>query len=94
MRIYVGNLAHEVTDTELSEAFAAHGTVASAKVIVDRDSGQSRGFGFVEIEDKAAAEAAIGALNGQDFHGRSLAVNEARERTDRAGNRGGESRRW
>ncbi|MEX2081794.1 MAG: RNA-binding protein, partial [Dehalococcoidia bacterium] len=62
MRIYVGNLAHEVTDTELSEAFAAHGTVASAKVIVDRDSGQSRGFGFVEIEDKAAAEAAIGAL--------------------------------
>ena len=79
MRIYVGSLAISVTNDSLRAAFAAHGEVSSADVITDRDTGQSRGFGFVEMDDSAAA-AATEALDGTDFGGRTLRVNEARER--------------
>ena len=81
MNIYVGNLAYSTTDSSLEEAFGAHGTVESAKVIIDRDSGRSRGFGFVEMPNDEEAKAAIEALNGSDMDGRALNVNEARPRT-------------
>ncbi|MBN1269032.1 MAG: RNA-binding protein [Kiritimatiellae bacterium] len=80
--IYVGNLAFGTTESELSELFGKHGKVASAKIIMDRETGKSRGFGFVEMDD-AGAGAAIAALNGYDLGGRSLRVNEARERPPR-----------
>ena len=91
MNIYVGNLAREVTEEELREAFEAFGQVESAKIIMDRYSGVSRGFGFVEMPTKADAEAAIAELNGKELKGRTLSVNEARPRTE--GPRGG-GRRW
>ena len=80
MNIYVGNLPFEVTEDQLHVAFTQHGEVASARVITDRMTGRSRGFGFVEMPNNDEAEAAIRALNGQDFHGRPLTVNEARPR--------------
>jgi cold-inducible RNA-binding protein len=80
MNIYAGNLSYDVTEEELREAFAAHGEVASAKIITDRDTGRSKGFGFVEMPDREQAEAAIAALDGQELHGRALRVNEARAR--------------
>ena len=86
MNIYVGNLAWEVGEEQLREAFAAHGEVASARVITDRDTGRSRGFGFVEMPNDDEARTAIAALNGTELGGRELKVNEARprrERTDR-----------
>jgi RNA recognition motif-containing protein len=83
MNIYVGNLAREVTDDDLREAFGAFGQVASARVIVDRYSGQSRGFGFVEMESRSEATAAIAGLNGKELNWRSLIVNEARPPTER-----------
>ena len=86
MRIYVGSLAESVTDETLRAAFAAYGEVASADVITDRYTGQSRGFGFVEIRDNEGAQQAIRALDGSDLNGRTLRVNEARPRTE---NRGG-----
>lgn len=89
MNIYVGNISFGVNDDELRELFAAHGQVDSAVVIKDRYSGESRGFGFVEMPNRAEAEAALAALNGQDFKGRALNVNEARPREDRRGGRGG-----
>lgn len=89
MRIYVGNLPFSVRDDELREMFAAHGEVASAAVIIDRETGRSRGFGFVEMPDRTSAEAAIEALNGQDMGGRPLTVNEARPREQRSGGFGG-----
>jgi RNA recognition motif-containing protein len=79
-KIYVGNLPFETTDEELGELFAKHGQVISAKVIADRESGRSRGFGFVEMEDGSAADEAIRSLDGSDLSGRSLRVNEAREK--------------
>jgi RNA recognition motif-containing protein len=82
MKLYVGGLAYSVKDTDLEAMFAEYGTVASAKVITDRDSGQSKGFGFVELEDDAA-KAAMAALNGKEVSGRSLMVNEARPQVDR-----------
>ncbi len=82
MNIFVGSLSHEVTDEDLLELFAAFGEVTSATVVKDKFSGQSRGFGFVEMSPKAAAIAAITALNGKEFKGRTLTVNEARPRTD------------
>ena len=88
MNIYVGNLSFEMTEEQLEGAFAAHGEVQSARIITDRYTGQSRGFGFVEMPDNAAAEAAIQALNGREVSGRPLTVNEARPREDR-GSRGG-----
>ncbi|PIE04415.1 MAG: RNA-binding protein [Spirochaetales bacterium] len=81
-KIYVGNLSYSVDDQELENLFSSHGTVVSAKVIVDRYDNRSKGFGFVEMEDEAAADAAIEALNGNDHMGRELKVSEARERRD------------
>lgn len=83
--LYIGNLAYAITDDDLREAFSAHGTVTSAKVIMDRETGRSRGFGFVEMAD--GGEAAIDAMNGADLKGRTITVNEARERKDRGGYR-------
>jgi cold-inducible RNA-binding protein len=78
MNIYVGNLPYGMSDAELQEAFAAHGTVSTAKVVMDRQTGRSRGFGFVEMENDSEAEAAIQALNGTELGGRKLVVNQAR----------------
>ena len=83
MNIYVGNLAYSVTDDELREAFAAFGDVSRASVIMDRDTGRSKGFGFVEMPDNAQAEAAINGLNEKELSGRPIRVNEAKPREDR-----------
>ncbi len=88
-RLYVGNLAYSVTDQSLQEAFAAFGTVSSAKVMMDRDSGRSKGFGFVEMASSEAGQAAIKGMNGQSIDGRALVVNEARPREERSGGGGG-----
>ena len=83
MNIYVGNLAYSVTDDELREAFSAFGEVSRASVIMDRDTGRSKGFGFVEMPDNTQAENAIKGLNDQPIGGRPVRVNEARPREDR-----------
>jgi RNA recognition motif-containing protein len=83
MKLYVGGLAYSVTDQELEALFAEHGKVTSAAIIKDRDSGQSKGFGFIEMADDAEAKAAMTALNGKDVSGRSIVVNEARPQEDR-----------
>ena len=88
-KLYVGNLDYGVTDSALEQMFAAHGTVESAQVIIDRDTGRSKGFGFVEMKTEQEARAAIAALNGAQSGGRSLIVNEAKPREDRGGGRGG-----
>src|SRR5438552_17163388 len=88
-KLYVGNLDYGVTDSDLEKMFAAHGTVESAQVIMDRDTGRSKGFGFVEMKSDQEAQAAIAALNGQQSGGRSLTVNEAKPREDRGGSRTG-----
>lgn len=91
-KLYVGGLAYSVTEQELETLFAEIGKVTSAAVIKDRDSGQSKGFGFVEMEDDAAAVKAIKELNGKELSGRSITVNEARPQEDRrsgGGNGGG-----
>jgi RNA recognition motif-containing protein len=84
-KLYVGNLAFTMTDDQLEQLFAAHGTVQSAQVIMDRDTGRSKGFGFVEMGSDAEAQAATAALNGQLIEGRNLTVNEARPKPDRGG---------
>lgn len=90
MNIYVGNLSYQTTEDELRKAFEDHGEVSSAAIIKDKYSGESKGFGFVEMSDNEKANAAISALNGADFSGRQLKVNEARPREDRGGGgRGG-----
>ena len=89
MRIYVGNLAYGVTDEDLEALFVAHGTVESAVVISDRDTGRSKGFGFVEMPTASEAETAIRSLNGNEQQGRTLTVNEARPRTESGGGGGG-----
>lgn len=89
MNIYVGNLSFETGDAELRAAFEAHGEVTSASVITDRDTGRSRGFGFVEMPSADQARAAIQALNGTELGGRTLNVNEARPRGDSRGGSGG-----
>lgn len=83
VNIYVGNLSRELTENELLKAFQAFGEVSSAKIIVDRDTGVSRGFGFVEMPNKEEAELAIKELNGKELKGRNLVVNEARPRRNR-----------
>ena len=88
-KLYVGNLSFRTTSEELRDAFAAVGTVESASVIEDRDTGRSRGFAFVEMATPEEAAAAIEQFNGKDFGGRNLTVNEAKPRTDRGGGRGG-----
>ena len=89
MNIYVGNLSFDETEDSLQAVFAAHGEVTSARIITDRETGRSRGFGFVEMSDQAQAQAAIAALNGTSVNGRELTVNEAKPREDRGGSRGG-----
>ena len=88
-KLYVGNLSYDVDSSELEQLFGAHGQVTSAQVINDRDTGRSKGFGFVEMANDDEAEAAIAALNGQQHNGRALTVNEARPREDRGGGGGG-----
>src|ERR1700683_4791944 len=88
-KLYVGNLAYGITDSDLEQMFAQHGTVQSAQVIMDRDTGRSKGFGFVEMGSGAAAKKAIDALNGVEKEGRALTVNEARPKTDGGGRGGG-----
>ncbi len=91
-KLYVGNLAYSVADSDLQQAFGEYGTVTSAKVMMDRESGRSKGFGFVEMGDDAQAQAAISGMNGQPFGGRNVVVNEARPmeaRPPRSGGGGG-----
>ena len=94
VKLYVGNLPYSTRDADLEELFAQYGTVVSTSVINDRDTGRSKGFAFVEVETKEAADAAIEALNGKDYGGRNIVVNEARPMGDRpprreGGNSGG-----
>src|SRR5437870_8573393 len=88
-KLYVGNLSYNVRDDDLQQAFAQYGTVSSAKVMMDRDTGRSKGFGFVEMGSDSEAQAAIRGLNGQSVDGRALVVNEARPKEDRPGGFGG-----
>ena len=94
MNIYVGNLSFETTEDQLREMFGAFGEVTSAAVITDKYTGESRGFGFVEMPTKDEAMAAVGGLNGQEFNGRNLNINEARPRNEGGGSggRGGSGR--
>src|SRR5215475_2069654 len=88
-KLYVGNLTYGVTDSALEQMFQPHGTVQSAQVIMDRDTGRSKGFGFVEMGSDQEAQAATAALNGKEVDGRALTVNEARPKTEGGGGRGG-----
>jgi len=91
-KLYVGNLSYSVSSADLEQIFAAHGTVQSAQVIEDRESGRSKGFGFVEMGSDEEAQAAISALNGQQHEGRALTVNEAKPKENRGGFGGGGGR--
>jgi RNA recognition motif-containing protein len=91
-KIYVGNLSFSVTEAKLRSLFEAYGSVASANIVTDRDSGQPRGFGFVEMANDAEAAKAINGMNGKDVEGRTLTVNEARPRAEGSG--GGGRKRW
>jgi RNA recognition motif-containing protein len=96
-KLYVGNLPFAATEEKLEKAFSAHGTVESVKLITDRDTGQSKGFAFVEMRTDAEANAAIAELNGTDFDGRAMKVSEAKPQTKRSGNgwgRSGDRGRW
>lgn len=88
-KLYVGNLPFTTTEESLADTFSAFGTVASVKIITDRDSGRSKGFGFVEMSADSEAQAAINKLNGQDFNGRAMTVNEAKPMAPRDNSRGG-----
>jgi len=99
LKLYVGGLPYATKEQELSDLFAQHGTVASAKIMMDKFTGQSRGFGFVEMSSNAEVQAAISALNGTQLGGRTLTVNEARPQESRGGfgggmNGGGRRDRW
>ena len=89
MNIYIGNLSYEVTEEDLQQAFEAFGQVESVNIIKDKFSGRSKGFGFVEMPDKANAQSAINELNGKELKGRTLNVNEARPRSESRSGRGG-----
>jgi len=91
-KLYVGNLSYNVRDDDLQQAFAQYGTVSSAKVMMDRDTGRSKGFGFVEMGSDPEAQAAINGMNGQTLDGRAIVVNEARPREERPGGFGGGNR--
>ena len=88
-KLYVGNLPYSVADSDLQRLFEAHGSVVSAQVIMDRDTGRSKGFGFVEMGSDSEAQAAIADMNGKEVDGRSLTVNEARPKPEGGGGRGG-----
>jgi RNA recognition motif-containing protein len=90
-KLYVGNLSYDVSSSDLEQMFSSHGTVDSATVIADRGTGQSKGFGFVEMSSNAEADAAIAALDGKEHGGRAIKVNEAKPRATGGGGRGG---RW
>ncbi len=90
-KLYVGNLPDSATEQDLSDKFAAYGTVESVKLITDRDTGRSRGFGFIEMASDAEAQAAIDSLNGTNYEGQSMKVNEARPQQKRSGSGGN---RW
>jgi cold-inducible RNA-binding protein len=92
MKLYVGNLSFDTTDSDLNTLFEPHGAVQSAQVIKDRDSGRSKGFGFVEMNNGDEARTAMAALNGQEVNGRALTVNEARPREERRGSPYGAAR--
>ena len=92
LKIYIGNLSFETTEDDLRDLFAENGQVDSVAIITDRDTGRSRGFGFVEMSDDGEARAAIEAVNGKELNGRTLTVNEARPRAPRSG--GGDRDRW
>lgn len=100
MNIYVGNLAYAVTESDLSEAFSEFGTVASAKIITDRETGRAKGFAFVEMANKSEGIKAIAQMNGKSLKDREIVVNEARPREERSDSRprggggGGGNRRW
>ena len=100
MNIFVGNLSYEVNEEDLKQTFSAHGAVTSASIIMDRATGRSRGFGFVEMANKAEGDAAIKALNLTELKGRAMTVNEARPRAERghsgggAGGGGSRRREW
>jgi len=89
MKLYVGNLSYDMTDAELTELFSPFGTVESARVVTDRFTGQSKGFGFVEMSNRSEGEKAIRELNGKESHKRALTVNEARPQAPRTGGPGG-----
>jgi RNA recognition motif-containing protein len=89
MNIYVGNLAYSATEDDLRSAFGAFGQVTSVKIVRDRETGRSRGFAFVEMEDGEGAQNAVAQMNGRDLSGRNLVVNEARPREQGGGSRGG-----
>ena len=92
MKLYVGNLSFQTSSEDLQQLFSQAGTVESASVVEDRETGRSRGFGFVEMSTNEEGQAAIQQFNGKDFNGRNLTVNEARPREDRGGSRGGGGR--
>ena len=89
MKLYVGNLSFQTGENDLNDLFSAHGTVDSCRIITDRDTGRSRGFGFVEMSSKAEGEAAIAELGGKEVDGRALTVNEAKPQEPRNGGGGG-----
>jgi RNA recognition motif-containing protein len=91
-KLYVGNLSYDTSESDLRKMFEEHGTVESAQIIMDRDTGRSKGFAFVEMSSDQEAQAAINALNGHEAGGRALTVNEARPREDRGGGRPGGGR--
>lgn len=88
-KLYVGNLSYNVSNSDLEQQFGAHGAVQSAQIIIDRDTGRSKGFGFVEMGSDAEAQAAISAMNGKEMDGRAITVNEARPQTAGGGGGGG-----
>ena len=94
MKLYVGNLSFDTSESELREMFAEHGEVTSAVLVMDRETGRPRGFGFVEFADAGHANAAMSALNGKNVGGRDLTVNEAKAREPRSGGGGGGGGRW
>jgi RNA recognition motif-containing protein len=94
MNIYVGNLPYSVTDSDLRETFSQYGSVDTVNLITDKFSGESKGFGFVEMGNNSEADAAIKALNGADYKGRNITVNQAKPKSDRPRGGGGGARRW
>ena len=89
MNIFVAGLSYQINDADLKELFEEYGTISSAKIITDRDTGRSKGYGFVEMEDEAEGQRAIEELNGAEYDGRTLSVSEARPRTERPARTGG-----